>query len=319
MTDILYLSEKTLDGLGATSDQIIDSIEHLLRAVEQETAWSAPKSVLFPPDGRYIMATLAAADDPQLMAVKALILNPRNPERGFKGCNALVTLLDSETGVPLAVIDGNWVTAVRTAGLSAVAARRFARADACSIAFIGCGVQALSHLKVFAQMFPLREVHAFGRGTANRDALCFVAEEMGCSAFASKTAEDALRQSDIIVTSVTYSAGLEPFLDARWLKPGAFATITDLGVPWMDEHMQAFDLVIVDDLAQEEQMPNPLVPRDLIKGDLSALVHGRVPARENDEQRLAFAFRGLAVGDLALAGLAYRLAKEKSRGSAISD
>ena len=318
MADLRYLSEQALEALDVTSEQVIESIEHLLRAVEQGTAWTAPKSVLLPPDGRYMMATLAAANEPKFLAVKSLVLNPRNPENGFKGINGLVTLLDSETGIPLAVIDGNWVTAVRTAGLSAVAARRFARAGSSSIGFIGCGVQAHSHLKLFSQMFPLREVHAFGRGSTNRDAVCAAAEEQGLSAFASASAEETLRNSDIVVTSITYSAGVKPFLDARWMRPGAFATITDLGLPWMEEHLSAFDHIIVDDLAQEEQMPNPLAPRELIKGDLSDLVHGLVPARQNEEERLAFAFRGMSVGDLALAGLAYQLATEQSKGSAFT-
>jgi hypothetical protein len=62
--------------------------------------------------------------------------------------NSLVVLQDGDTGLPLAVIDGNWITAVRTAGLSAVAAQRFANPQASAIAFIGCGVQAQSHLHV---------------------------------------------------------------------------------------------------------------------------------------------------------------------------
>jgi hypothetical protein len=57
-----------------------------------------------------------------------------------------MTFLDSETGLPLALIDGNWVTEKRTAGLSAVAAKRLARNDSVSAGFIGCGVQARGHL-----------------------------------------------------------------------------------------------------------------------------------------------------------------------------
>ena len=75
-------------------------------------------------------------------------------------------LLDSQTGLPLAVIDGNWVTARRTAGLSAVAAKRLARPDSASIAFIDCGVQARNHLDAFCDIFPLREVRAFPNPTA---------------------------------------------------------------------------------------------------------------------------------------------------------
>src|SRR4029453_18388910 len=107
-----YLSPAALDGLELSTTEIVESIEALLRSAKQSRAWSAPKPVIKPPDGRYLMATLSAADDPPFMAVKALLLNPRNPERGLSSINSLVVLQDGDTGLPLAVIDGNWITAV---------------------------------------------------------------------------------------------------------------------------------------------------------------------------------------------------------------
>jgi len=100
-----------------------------------------------------MMAALAAADDPPYLAVKTVIMNPRNSTRNLPQINGLVTMLDSDTGLPVAILDGNWITAVRTAGLSAVAAKHMARSDSSTVAFIGCGVQAKSHLRAFAEMF----------------------------------------------------------------------------------------------------------------------------------------------------------------------
>src|SRR5262249_41974701 len=150
--------------------------------------------------------------------------------RGLSAINSLVTLLDSETGLPLAVVDGNWVTARRTAGLSAVAAKRLARPDSTSIAFVGCGVEARSHLDAFCDIFPVRQIRAFGRGTANRDALCRIAATRGLEAHASETAKQAVEGADLVVTTVTLLPNVTPFLDARWLKAGAFATMTDLAL-----------------------------------------------------------------------------------------
>lgn len=315
--NLRYLSQETLEALAITTEDVVQSIEHLIYGCAQSRVWSAPKSVVLPPDGRYLMATLAAADDPPFMAVKSLILNPRNSERGLKQINALVTLLDSDTGLPMAIIDGNWITAVRTAGLSAVAAKRMARPDSTIAAFIGCGVQAQSHMEAFADLFPLKQIRAFGRGRSNIEALCTAAQERGLSAIASSTARDAVDGADLVITSVTYSSELEPFLNADWLKPGAFATITDLAAPWLDDSMPAFNRIIIDDHEQESSMPNPLVRPDLIGGDLSGLVTGGVTGRENDEERTAFIFRGLALGDLAVAALAYKKARDSSQGWAI--
>ncbi len=304
--NLRYLSREGLESLNLTIEEVVESIEHLLRGSRQSRAWNAPKAVITPPDGRYMMATLAAADDPPYLAVKSLLLNPRNPQRGLSTLNSLVVLLDSDTGAPLAVIDGNWITAVRTAGLSAVAARRLAKPDSSVAAFIGCGVQAHSHLRALAALFPLKEVRAFGRGSANRDALCRTAEQMGFAALASATARDAVSDADLVVSSVTLSPRPVPFLDARWLRSGAFATITDAAAPWVADGMSAFDRIVIDDTGQESAMAQPMVPPGMIAGDLTGLVNGDTPGRSTDGERTAFVFRGLALGDLALAGLAYR-------------
>ena len=311
---IRYLSQSSLQNLQLTTHDIVASIEHLIRGRNRQQVWNAPKAVITPPDGRYMMATLAAADDQPFLAFKTLVLNPDNPKHGLPSINALVTLLDSRTGLPLAILDGNWVTAVRTAGLSAVAAKRLARSDASVAAFIGCGVQAHSHLQALAELFRLKQIRAFGRGAASRDAFCRRAEKMGLSAIASQTAKETICDADLIVTSVTLSPQLVPFLDARWLKPGAFVTMTDLAAPWLAESTPAFDRIIVDDLEQEASMPKPLVDPALVRGDLTGLVTGKVAGRYADGERTAFVFRGLALGDLAIAGLAYQRACENSQG-----
>jgi ornithine cyclodeaminase/alanine dehydrogenase-like protein (mu-crystallin family) len=304
-----YLSRPLLDRLAITTHEAIDSIEQLILGQRRGQVWCAPKVVVLPGDDRYIMATLAVADEPRVVATKSLVLNPRNRDRGISVINSLVTLLDSETGLPLAVVEGNWVTARRTAGLSAIAAKRLARSDSASIAFIGCGVEARSHLDAFCDLFPVREIRAFGRGTENRDALCRIAEARGLTAIASKTAQEAVEGADLIVTSVTLVPNLAPFLDARWLKPGAFLTSTDLALPWVPEGMGAFQRIVIDDLEQEAKMGKPMIPPALVVGDLSGLVGGEIAGRAGAEERTAFVFRGLAIGDLALAALAYRRAK----------
>ena len=306
---IPYFSEDDLVALNITTTEVIDSIEGMIRGAAESRVWGAPKAVILPSDGRYMMAALAAADDPALLAVKTVVLNPRNPEQGLPQINGLVTMLDSRSGLPAAILDGNWITAVRTAGLSATAAKHLARPDSAVAAFIGCGVQAQSHLAAFADLYPLKEARLFGRGRANIDKLGQSAERLGLAATLCESAEEAVAGADLIVTSVTVTGVAEPFLDADWLAPGAFAAVTDLAVPWNRESFAALDRVVIDDLEQEKALPNKLVSLDLVAGDLSDLVLGKVQGRSGDAQRTAFVFRGHALGDLALAALAYRKAR----------
>lgn len=312
-----YLSQSTLENLQLTTAKVVEGIENLIRGRIHAQVWNAPKAVATPPDGRYMMATLCAADDPPFLATKSLLLNPRNAQRGISSINALVVLHDSDTGLPLAIIDGNWVTAVRTAGLSAVAAKRLAIPDASVAAFIGCGVQAHSHLRAFAELFPLKEIRAFGRGTTNRDAFCRTAKDMGYTAIASGTAQNAVSGADLVISTVTISPQLTPFINARWLKPGVFASLTDLAAPWHADSMSAFDRIVIDDLEQESSMQQPLVNPSIVSGDLTNLVNEDILARCRNEERTAFVFRGLALGDLAVAALAYQHACKLSKGTLI--
>lgn len=303
---IPYLSETTLAGLGITTADVVESIEAAIRGADAGTVWAAPKAVMQPPDGRYMMAALAAMDRPSLLAVKTVVLNPRNSDKGLPQINGLVTMLDSETGVPAAILDGNWITAVRTAGLSATAAKHMAREDASTAGFIGTGVQARSHLDAFADLFPLKHIKVFGRGQANIDALCAHAGGLGLTSEVAGEARAAVEGVDLLVTSVTYSAGLEPFLDANWLAPGSFATVTDLAAPWIKESFSAFDVLTIDDIAQEAALPNKLADPAHVTGDISGLVLGKFEGRSGPDQRTAFIFRGHALGDLALSALAFQ-------------
>lgn len=316
--EFLYLTNEVLEGLGVTTSESVASIEHLLHVRAQSGAWDAPVTLLMVPDGRIMLATLAVADDPPLLAVKSQTFNPRNAGHGLAPANGVVTVLSSETGLPVAVLDVGWVTRIRTAGLSAVAAKRLARSESAVIAFIGCGAQAHAHLRALGDLFPLKEVRAFGRGSANRDALCEAAQAMGYTTAASASGQDAIEGADIVVSSVTFDTRLEPFLDARGLKPGAFATITDLAISWTKEGMAAFDRIIIDDLEQEAAARFRMLNPALIGGDLLGLVAGDTPGRENDRERTSFVFRGLGLGDLALAGVAYRKARAACRGSPIA-
>ena len=312
--DVLFLTEEMLEGLGISTQDIIDAIEGAVHTQAQGKLWTVPKSALLPGDGRYMMTTLSSADTPQVTVIKTATVSPRNPDRGLNGIEASVFVLDAETGLLRCVMGGNWVTAVRTAGLSAVMARRLANPASSTVAFIGTGVQARSHLDAFAALFPLTEIRMVGRGRANIDRLGAHAAQLGLSAQVCKMPQQAIEGADLVVTSITLDYGTPPFLDARWLKPGTFAAITDLGIPWIPESMAALDAAFIDDLTQEAGSDKPLVAPNLVRGDLGQVVRGEVGAAFDPDKRSAFLFRGIAIGDFAVAALAYRTAAAQGIG-----
>ena len=312
---VLLLSDAVLEGLGVPEAQVADTIEAAIRAQAAGTVWTVPKSALLPGDGRYLMTTLSAGDEPQMTVVKSVIVNPRNPARGLPGIEGAILLQSSETGQVLALMEAGWITAVRTAGLSTVAARRMAAPGSRHVAFVGAGVQARSHLDAFAAEFPLERVSVYSRGAANIERLCAHARDKGLAAQACDSPQAALEGADLVVSSVTLSFGMEPFLDARWLKPGAFAAITDAAVPWLPGSMSAFGQICIDDLEQEKGSANPMIDLDLVQGDLAGLVSGAAPLAFDPAAPAAFAFRGLAIGDFAIACMAYRQALAAGLGT----
>ncbi len=309
----LYLPDGAIEALAIPPGEIADAVEAALIAKSEGRLHVTPKSALLPGDGRYMMSTLAVGDE-GLTVLKTVSVSPGNPGRGLPSINGAILALDAETGLLKAVMGANWITAHRTAALSAVAARRLADPASASIGFVGCGVQARSHLAALRAQFPLRQVLACGRSTANRDAFCEEVRASGLDVRAAD-AEETLRETDIVVTSITLDYAVEPFLDAAWMKPTAFAAITDLCIPWRTDSLARIGTVVIDDLEQERAADRPMVDAGAVAGDLTDLVTGRI---DKLKRPAAFAFRGMALGDHAAAVLAYSRARKTGAGQVVA-
>lgn len=309
----LHLPDSAIEALAIPPREIADAIEAALIAKSEGRLHVTPKSALLPGEGRYMMSTLAVGDE-GLTVLKTVSVSPDNPGRGLPSINGAILVLDAETGLLKSVMGANWITAHRTAALSAVAARRLADPASASIGFVGCGVQARSHLAAFRALFPLQDVLACGRSAANRDAFCEEARALGLDARAADP-EETLRGADIVVTSITLDYAIEPFLDAAWMKPAAFAAITDLCIPWKPDSLARFGTIVIDDLDQERAAERPMMDAQAVADDLTGLVTGRI---DELKRPAAFAFRGLAVGDHAAAVLAYSRARKAGAGQVVA-
>lgn len=301
MNHPIFLSDSDLEGLGITPAEVTDAVERAVAAKALGQLWAAPKSALMPGDGRYTMATLSTGDSPPVTVVKAVTSNPASVAQGLPAIDGAILVLDSRTGALRATLGAGWVTAIRTAAISAAAARKMANPQARSIAFVGTGVQARIHLDTFAAEYPLAELRIAGRGRANIEALAAKGREMGLETREAASAEQAIRGADIVVTSVSLDPTMKPFLDGAWLSPGSFAAIVDLGIPWILVSMPAISTLAIDDHDQEAEATPPLMPRGLAQYDLAQLVAG--PHLYDPAKSAAFAFRGMAVGDFAAAAL----------------
>ena len=288
------LNEEALRALPLEARETVNVIERALRDVVEGNLHVTPKSVITPGDGRYVMSTLASG---AMSVAKVVTVSPDNPSRGLPSITGAIMILDAQTGECLALMDAELITALRTAGLSALAALSLADPETKVMSFVGAGVQARAHLDLFCDLFDLQEILISGRGQANMDALGDLAREKGLCARICDAPQEALR-ADIVVTSIPITYSGAAFLDAREMAPNALAIVTDAAKPWIREGRGAFGTVIVDDLEQEAAMPDPVVAPERMSGDLAGLISGKVTAGAGPR---AFMFRGLGAGDYALA------------------
>src|ERR671911_638468 len=231
------------------------------------------------------------------LGTKLVAFYPHNTE--IPTHHATILLFKPETGEPLVTMDGQLITEMRTAAVSAVATEHLARSNASVLAIIGSGVQARSHLEALRLVREFRE----GRGWSPRRARAF-AEEHGIRAAAS--AEEAVRGADVLVTATTSQT---PVLLGEWLSPGAH--INAVGAPrpdWreLDDEVLRRANVYVDSREAAMKESGDIIAAKEVVAEIGEVISGAEQGRRSLEEVTLFKSLGLAVEDVATAEVVYR-------------
>jgi alanine dehydrogenase len=245
-----------------------------------------------------------------------------NAARGLHSHLATIVLLDAETGALLALLDGRYITEARTAAVSAVSSRLLARKTASSLAIIGTGVQARSHLEALSRVHQLRHVTVWSPNKEHRDRFVDQVKTATPDIRAVDHAGEAVVGADIIVL-VTSSP--VPVLENGWVKPGAHVISVGACRPTqreMDPALVARAHLYVDSRAAALVESGDVVmgiregrfTADHIVAELGELVE-RGAGRTSDTEITIFKSLGMAVEDVTAADLAYRRAVERGIGT----
>jgi ornithine cyclodeaminase/alanine dehydrogenase len=307
---IRYLSRSDIENLKVSGVALADGIEKILAAAANGCAQNNPKSSCQLPDGRLFQSILAVGIDapaPPYAATKVVGLSPFNHDKNLPHIGSVIVLLDGSTGLPCCIMDGSWITAMRTAALSLVVARRFARPGAQRMGFIACGAQARAHLAVFQEEFPIDFVTAYSRRPESAKQFVDWCTTQGVEAQWSPNPQVAVTGQDIVVSSVPGQSDPLAFLRAEWLDPGSFAALVDLGRSWSEPGFDDVDHRIVDSREQAEkaQKLRRFTPAGPYTMDLQELIEVPTPLSYCPNQRAVFVFQGLALADLAAAAIVY--------------
>jgi alanine dehydrogenase len=327
------LTEADVKGV-LTMEDLIETMTSALKQFSTGGVVQPVRSVI-PVGGEHaFLGTMPAyVREPAALGAKLVTVFARNATRGLPSHLASIILLDPETGALRAILDGRYITESRTAAVSAVSSRLLARDDSATLAILGSGVQARSHLEALAHVHArhLRDVRVWSPNADRRHA--FVAETntktMGegeaYRVVAVDQAAEAVRGADVIVL-VTSSP--TPVIEDGWVKPGAHVISVGACRPTqreIDPALTARARLFVDSRAAALVESGDVVmgikegrfQADHIQAELGELVNG-VVGRQSATDVTIFKSLGLAVEDVTAADLAYRRAVERGVGQELT-
>lgn len=312
---LLYLSRNEVRACAVTPREAREAVLGAFRDHAAGRNRSLPKTALSLGPGHAFQAMTAASQAQAVATVKWVASAPSQPGSSVPSVSALICVSDYATGAPLAILDGDEITLVRTAAMSAAAASLLAPPEARTIGFIGCGLQAHAHLAAFHDLYPeLGSTLMLSRSQSSAERLAEAAAARGLATEIVDDADTLLTRSDLVISMVPAAPGLRPFLDPRRMKPASFAAAVDTGRSWLPEALPAFDHLVTDSLAQSQapyDVDGQPVTSVRFGHDLTTL--SQTPLTDAGTKRSLFCFRGFALADLALA----HLVLEKARAAGI--
>jgi alanine dehydrogenase len=261
------------------------------------------------------------------LTTKLVSLFPRNTDRATH--QAVIVVFDADNGSPLALMDGEAITAARTAAGSALATELLARRDSRVLAVIGTGVQARAHLRAVPRVREFREVRIAGHHAAKARQLASEATGwLGKKVRAVETYAEAIRDADV-VSAATHSA--EPVVRREWLAAGAHVTSVGYNTAGREVDGATFrDALLVVESRSAALAPPPAGSNDIamalaegamtrehIHAEIGELVSGARTGRASAAQITLYKSVGVAVQDAAAAAMVLEAARRDGVGRMI--
>ncbi len=314
---ILYLSRADIETVNLGMKEIIDALETAFKEHGERRVEMPPKPGIHTKPDAFIHAMPAYIPALKSAGVKWVSGYPENQQKGLPYISGLLVLNDTETGLPLSIMDCTWITAKRTGAATALSAKYLARKNSESVGILGCGVQGHSNLEALKVLFPLKRMVAYDRSTEVAERLCKYAESLGIEGTVASTPKQAVEGLDMIVTAGPILRNPHATIQRDWMAEGAFASLVDFDSYWAPDAMAQSAKFTTDDIPQLEHYRNigyfKKIPQ--LYGTLGDMVAGTKPGRENDSERNFACNLGLAIDDMATAPLVYQLAIEKKIGT----
>jgi ornithine cyclodeaminase/alanine dehydrogenase len=320
--ELLYLSRRDVEELGISMKEVLTVVDHGFRLKGLGKTEMPPKPGIHPKPNAFIHAMPAYVQELEAAGLKWVSGYPTNIEKGLPYITGLLVLNDPETGIPIAVMDCAWITAMRTGASAGISARYLSRPGSRVAAFLGCGVQARTSLHALVEALPeLSRVHChdlYPEATLRFiDEMSRAHTELQFSACSSLA--EMIEGADVVVTAIPIITKPRPPLHAGMLKKGGLAISLDYDSAWRSSAMKECEKFVSDDIHQllrtrEEGVYFGGIPEE-IYADLGELAAGLKAGREIAAERIFSMNMGIAVDDMVTAKLVYKRAREKGVGT----
>lgn len=296
-------------------ERLLDVLAEGFKAISGGHAAAPPRGDLKVGETGHLL-TMPAHLEGSPFSTKLVSIFPDNAKAGLPTHHALIVLMDAATGATLALMDGEHITAMRTAGAAALAAKYLARPDSRVMTILGAGVQGQAHLDLISRHFDLDTIFVASRNKASAAQLARRHER----AEVADDVEAAVRRSDIVC--LCSNAG-RPLIQNSWLRPGQHISSVGYAPPGGE---LAPEIAARHKLYVEARMafaPPPagcaeLAGLDPVKAcELGELLLGQKPGRESEDDITVYKAMGHAIEDLVVADMVYRRAVECSAGHLI--
>jgi alanine dehydrogenase len=313
--DILILNQTEIQRL-LDPEALLDALAEEFKALSEGLISAPKRNEVSVPDAGFLLGMPTYRHGREI-TVKLVSVFHGNQRLGIAGHQALISLFDPQTGTPLAVMDGNYITALRTAGAAALSTRLLAPTHTRVLALVGAGVQGSAHLKMLSRVRSFSEIRIASRQAAHAEQLAATDSR----ARVVESAEEAVRGADVVCLCTNAS---RPVISFDWLAPGAHVTSVGYNPPGGELDPKAVEhgrLFVETRLAFE---PPPAGCAELagfdarIGTELGEVLLGRGPGRQSRDELTVYKSMGHACEDMAAASLVYNRAKQYGAGVSVA-
>ncbi|MSQ54129.1 MAG: ornithine cyclodeaminase family protein [Betaproteobacteria bacterium] len=318
-----YLTATDLQKLGLTIGRVADVLEEAFRHKAAGGVVAPPMTFFHREKAAWFNSMVCWIPALGYAGCKFQSGDAANPARGLPSIQGLYLLCESAGGRMVALIDARWLTAIRTAAVGALFARREARKGAATLGILGCGLQGRLQLEAIKAVVPsITRCSAYDTMPEHAERyLQEMSGRFGVEIEIVGSSEAAVRGADIVMSSGPIQKVRAPAILPDWIAPGCLYISLDRDSYIGDDAVRAMDLVFSDDRealfhAREHEGAFSAISR--VDADLTEVAAGSAVTRRSPQDRIAVFVNGLGIEDLAAAAEIFKLAELRGAGTVLA-